>query len=1136
MATQKLAYTSELMTNFKQASAVTAHKKFQALQLSDNYALLFSISTENIFYITRETPGAETGWQQFDLSSLVAGDHQNQPVQAKTFGVYQNTDNQKINIALVVTVNNKDHLYISLNNEITASLTEKVSIQWTPYPFDAPATSASRIEEVHIAQTKSEAYIVADLSDDASALKLLDRYYIDIKNKKDDRYWHSMTMGGDLEAGAHSVLGRKAKETVDGIYTIGKINQQTQLQYVPLYNRINPSLRPLITTLEVPETPDTLAVARVSNELTDLFVAANTSIYYFAADKQKSGTTGEIILQNKLFEGITQLYAFFIDGIYTLWGLNRANQIFHTSCKKEDLYTPSRWTNPVPLLKNIHHLAPFINRHDNSRTFFTASATGIRQTTQPTQTTLWQHKDVAVKAPLRSKAQQISSYTTRLELTDEDNKPLQDTEVYISASSRTGVTINYLYYVLTPEPIPVTTDNTGCITIIEEVNNLVGTPLTITTAEGLAVHINPMEKPFKKIAAIDTAEKVKNADIEYSDGGTKRLVDKDTSDDDLKSVANANKQMADAYKDVSQTKLLFGPRRTGLAVYNMPAAGNQVYLQGFGLSSFLDLGDLFSWIGSGIVDLANTTFNFIKDIANNAWNLVVSVGGAIYHGVMDCVEKIVAAVEWVYNKVKTAIEDLIKFLEFLFQWKDIERTKKAIYNITYRAMEHQVAQVAFYKKEVHTKMEDLIKIIEQWAGIAGDKMGDDGKAKVGKAPETAENHSAPGTMVTYHFQQQAGNGDTTQLLFASSINVELVKRMIEVLEKQVGLVGHVLTQFFELLLKAPGMQLEELLKKIAGIISGAFLRSAQIFLDLVFDLVSAMSDMLFAAFTTDIYIPIVTDILRFFGVGSFSMLDVMSWLVAIPGTLAYKIAFQHAPFPDNGTSQKIINAKSLTEIKDILSPPQTLLSNHLAVGSFSAKDFYTASHMIAGVAQILGGIALSLEAIDTTDSNLISGSSIALGIINASFLLTAALVVPRMPVVNQTVVIINGALGVAALTSKVYFSYAVRKKFEGLPDISKDDLDPKKLKRYGTAVDAVLAVASLGTSGYHFHEMKDKKFGREKTEAIMEETANLMSQLARISFSATYHGMTPCLPGISIFNGISGALHIAAAAIESESA
>ena len=83
----KITFSSELMQNYKQAEIVAPDTQFEALQTNEGHSLLFSIGTNNVFYLTKELVDHATGWQKTDLSSTLSQYHNGLPVVAKTFAV-----------------------------------------------------------------------------------------------------------------------------------------------------------------------------------------------------------------------------------------------------------------------------------------------------------------------------------------------------------------------------------------------------------------------------------------------------------------------------------------------------------------------------------------------------------------------------------------------------------------------------------------------------------------------------------------------------------------------------------------------------------------------------------------------------------------------------------------------------------------------------------------------------------------------------------------------------------------------------------------------------------------------------------------------------------------------------------------
>src|SRR5438105_1194535 len=120
MSNYSITYSTELMQNYLQAEILAPEEKFQALQTNAGTSLLFSIGTDQAFYLTREIPEDRSGWNRWDISSAqIAKDFPGKTgVTCKDFSAAQcnNLSSTSIHLAMVVNDTQSDHLYLSLNN------------------------------------------------------------------------------------------------------------------------------------------------------------------------------------------------------------------------------------------------------------------------------------------------------------------------------------------------------------------------------------------------------------------------------------------------------------------------------------------------------------------------------------------------------------------------------------------------------------------------------------------------------------------------------------------------------------------------------------------------------------------------------------------------------------------------------------------------------------------------------------------------------------------------------------------------------------------------------------------------------------------------------------------------------------
>ena len=132
-------------------------------------------------------------------------------------------------------------------------------------------------------------------------------------------------------------------------------------------------------------------------------------------------------MEHSLFGSIETLYALFQKDRVVIWGLNRAQQLFHTSCDSDKLGIPAAWSHPIVLIEGVQELTPYINRINQENTFFAhVGENRLTKATQSPATTLWSYEDILLP-PLDKKdveSLKFNSYTTRIRVTDEKNQPV----------------------------------------------------------------------------------------------------------------------------------------------------------------------------------------------------------------------------------------------------------------------------------------------------------------------------------------------------------------------------------------------------------------------------------------------------------------------------------------------------------------------------------------------------------------------------------------------------------------------------------------------------------------------------------------------------------------------------------------
>ncbi|HKQ05910.1 MAG TPA: hypothetical protein VJ464_12310 [Blastocatellia bacterium] len=1153
-----IKHSTELMQNYLQATIMAPEKEFKALQKSDGGALLFSIGDVvegGSFNVTVETAGERHGWKAVNLSKDFPGS----PCQH--FAVAQRADGS-INMAMVLRETNSgqsnDHLYISV---LSLSKTGNINPpQWTAFPYDDTKHSLSRLEiaGIFLSEATDGEYIVADVvRDPNSPTKEIVRYYID-RAKQDGQAWHKHDVPIDIESGKYtSVLGRKDGATVDGIYTSGQIDGSPQIIYTPLYNDIRPDRHPdtdsLMLTPEGNLVADAIAVCANSDNTTDLYATANGVLYRFASTNQRNKATAEVAAQYHLFQGVKDLFAFPYGDSVMVWGRNSDNAIFYTTCPSSKLNTPDAWSVPVPILIGVEQVSPFVNRANSANTIFAHTGESeLKIGVKSPGTGRWTWRNVTLPpADTKAPAQKFNSYTTRIQVTDADHQPANGVTIAISATSVTSVYINHLYYIVGPDAIHVKTDVAGSLTIVEAVERLTGTQFVVSVADDAAgkTSINPMDKAFKKATDLQSKDKLKAAKIvSYVKGpngpvkATPRNLVRDGVDDaTLEQVAKLNVHLASVYADPKKGP---APNATLGAAQNVfgdsfpvPANAPQV-----------DAGDLFQFLeaksaevkfrvaaseAGGLASPQESFWEMLVRWFEDAWEFVVKIGEAIYRCVLNVIEDVVSAVRWAFDKIVAAVEDLIEFVRYLFEWDDFKRTKDVLRNVTKLFLDHQADQIPVVKKEFDDAVESAIKAINKWAGIKEfPGLGTAGSGRM-SSQNKADGPDAPGSLLSHHFQGNvtSASQDTTPSVPdpASSV-MDVLENALLNEEKRLG---EAFDQLKALMQNAHNMSVIDILKALTGILVDAVLRSAQVVIDALLDLFSVVAKKAMDIFDRPIHIPVISDILNAIGIPDFSMLDILCWIAAVPVTIGYKLAAalagegDKAPFPDNDETKRLIGATDFQSLvaafngaAHSLQSADTAQAEMTAAGPIpmskeTAEAVFISLHTVAGACGLVSAVLDFSEsqipnaAVPTT----LTVACVASAIVGGGSRAAANTLVPQYPIESSF-------FGTKGLGFSQSYLFLINKALWSMPgqlilgNLSKWKTGqdwkaalPKDPRAMGACFDAAIVLPALVCTCWHFHELSQKPEGKARAIAFLDETSFMATYIARVMYTAVVTGL-----------------------------
>ena len=1128
------------MQNYVQGEIVAPQSKFEALQTDDGHSILFAINTDNVLCaVVEQSAETSTGWTLTDLSSAaIATAYPDGTV--RTFDVGQSVVDGTIGIAMAVTSGGADHLFVSLFNPNTAS-TWSSPPTWTQYPFDDPnpdyKSLTVSVTGIWFSETvDKQQYIIVDIvRDPQSAVNHVLRFCIDPSN--DSQHWQENDVSSDFEVDSYqSCMGRRnfKSDTVDGIYTRGLAGDSSQLMYTPVINVWGEG-PPLPTLFSLPAGVGASAITACRNtDLTsDLYVTGGSSVYWFASTNQQKDAVAQLLFTDNNLAGTSELYSMNHQGVITIWGRNSDDAVYYTTCPEDQVSNTKAWSPVVPIAAQIERACAYVNRLDGGNTIFTSGAGQLQrlvQGTDPSQ--IWQTQELRLAQDPLLPSLSFKSYTTTLKVTDASNQPVQNSDISLSATTRTPFYLNGLYYVLGTTAVTIQTDSAGLVTLIQDTQNISGTIIT-ATLNGVQTVVNPMDTVFQKIAPLNTADKLQAASYpsQIVAGGTQGPITSTplvkTSGDAVGVVASNLGSLQKAYDSVNS------PTAQRRAYPRATSLGRPALVGGIVSDIIIGVGDLFRWLETGV----EAAIELVEDAATSVWHFLATIGDFVYHAVLDTVEAVVGAVVWVFNAIKTAIEDIIRFVEFLFEWDDIKRTKDIFTNMTKFYVGQQISQFDTLKSRFDANIQAVEGTLNTWAGITDwSPLGDAASKSASSSSSNISAHQTSGSQLfVHHAQNQAGNAVVQGDVPTVDALQNLIDNMLTALTNEGEVLSAMYQQLLDLSHEFQDLSLSDIIKKVAVILVDGILSSAQVVVDALFDVLSNLGTALFEFLDIKIYIPILSDILSAIGIPEISYLDLLMWVSAVGYTIIHKIIKDTPPFPNDSTSSQLIAATDWAGFSNIIQSTANndpaLESNAITLQVQSPiralsplqSEIFTAGHGFAGFSAFVGDILSILEAAAPVDANPFGTFSAIMNLITASLIAGSNYLVPRDPIANEAVTVISDATSVLVILSSIAFSGPAQKKFAASPNVVFQGLAVGDGRATGAIIDSILIFPALVCTCWHFYELSQDPASDDKTAAILGEISNLCSYISRLMYTnAVNNNVNPAVKeGQIVIMGIS---------------
>lgn len=377
----------------------------------------------------------------------------------------------------------------------------------------------------------------------------------------------------------------------------------------------------------------------------------------------------------------------------------------------------------------------------------------------------------------------------------------------------------------------------------------------------------------------------------------------------------------------------------------------------------IDWGDLWNSIKQGVSSVIGGIKDFIVSTIIDPisglvekikvqFQLLIDGVSRFFETVIEFFQQAFDIVEGIWNSIKVFFEDLFKWLGFLFAWGDMKRSAEVIEHTFNTALDFMAAGVKSARDGIDRGLTQFEQDVKKWmddyiASIGGADL----QKVIDATPQpttiqtegTAHNpllnaiterkdqggQVGPPTNVGGEFDSVLKKLEELANNFQFGSGKEAFDQAIAYF-KQVGKdPDNFLTLIYKGLLKVGEAVALWGIAAARGVIVSVF--------DVVVEVIKATKDLL----NEEYEVPFVSQLYRLITGESltFRPLRIMSYVVAIPGTIVYKLITNQAPFPDNASVEafrKLFTVDWLEKQSGITPDVQRKLMHGEALARFNA--------------------------------------------------------------------------------------------------------------------------------------------------------------------------------------------------------
>lgn len=720
-----------------------------------------------------------------------------------------------------------------------------------------------------------------------------------------------------------SVAGRAMGQYVDGIYSYGTYGETDQLLYTPSSNVFG-ATPPAPIRFKAEYAIDAICTLPLVNKVgTHLFSIGDKNLFLYPFDRQKDmfHTTNpdpDLKVKSELFNEVKKMSAVRFDDKVYVYVLNQANVLSYTfaECHGEEI---GEFLEPVRLMENVF----YFDISDKGSMNICKKETAVFGKRNPASGE-WSFSDACLQTSL-DEYHTESAYVTRVSI----DKPFEDVLIEFK-DGKESCYVNDIYHHF--HSMLAKSDSTGAVKIVQTATTLTPPCFSVKYNDG-SVEVNPAEESQKKLLSLTNVETLKKQVIVDPKGKTRHLFGEGSDESGLSLVSSSISALCGSMNSIlpgfAAVPINFScgviVKITDALVSVLPYDVTHNPFVDFIGKVVSDVTYAVSWVVDQVKWLYDHTIKKAVDFAiglvGKVWKFIVKIGGKVIEVVVDSIGKVFSTAIKILEAIGIpvgAIFDWLKKALGIDEALKMNDCMKKIILLTGKKVAEKAIET---KEEIIEALDKAVDSIAEWANI------DMNQAKSMVDNCSLKNFSSlgfnAGPQGTYMFDTLYGALSPESIPLPSFTSTTAMNDSMDSLvatfqqfESDITDTASILLSIgndFEKALSTSSIQeVCIILKQILGKVAISGIELCKSIIKPIFDLIATTIEALAELLCEPIHIPLVSDILKIFGIDEFSIADLVTFPTSFLATTVSRIA-TGKPLISDSMYSSIMSAKDIEE-------------------------------------------------------------------------------------------------------------------------------------------------------------------------------------------------------------------------------